>query len=62
MRSPSLKKRLFETGQMEIIEASRDDNFWGVTPDGRGENMMGKIIMQVRDELRRRMMATPIKS
>jgi ribA/ribD-fused uncharacterized protein len=51
---PRLRKRLFETGLREIVEASHDDDFWGVTASGRGDNTMGKIIMRVRAELRRK--------
>jgi ribA/ribD-fused uncharacterized protein len=59
---PRLQKQLLETGLREIIETSHDDDFWGVTTGGRGQNNMGKIIMQVREELRRKSNSRPIHS
>jgi len=48
-----LKKRLFDTGNM-VLEEGNDwnDRYWGVDLDGKGENMLGKLIMEIRDELR----------
>jgi ribA/ribD-fused uncharacterized protein len=35
---------------MELIEDSPIDNFWGRGPDHDGENWMGRLWMQIRDE------------
>lgn len=49
---PEYRARLLATGDAEIIEGNTwGDTYWGVCR-GRGENRLGKIIMQVRDELR----------
>lgn len=49
-KSP-LKEKLLMTGDAELIEGNFwGDVFWGVCK-GRGENYLGKILMQIRDEL-----------
>lgn len=44
---------LEKTRDKSIIENSPWDSFWGAGKDGKGRNMMGQILMQVRIELRR---------
>jgi len=52
-QSNYLRKKLLETGHAEIIEGNYwGDTYWGVCR-GKGRNELGKILMQVRDELRR---------
>ncbi len=47
-----LKKLLLESGNEELIEGNWwNDKFWGVC-DGKGENHLGKILMEVRRELK----------
>jgi len=51
-RNEVLKKRLIETGDEELVEGNLwNDTYWGVCR-GRGRNMLGKILMKVREELR----------
>lgn len=46
-----LKLRLLQTGNEELVEGNHwGDCFWGVCK-GKGENNLGKILMQVRGEL-----------
>jgi N-glycosidase YbiA len=42
---------LLKTGNKEIVENSPDDGFWGAGPDGKGQNMLGKLWMKLRAEL-----------
>lgn len=49
----NLKKLLLETGDVQIVEFSLKDEYWGVKPNGVGLNMLGKILMEVRDLLRK---------
>ena len=49
-----IRKLLLATGDEEIIEATSEDYYWGCGTDGTGENMLGKILMDVREDLRRR--------
>ncbi len=47
----SLSEKLLATGDAELIEGNTwDDTFWGVCR-GRGENHLGRLLMQVRSEL-----------
>lgn len=52
--NPDLMQLLIETGDVHIQEGNRwNDKFWGVClKTNTGENNLGKLIMQVRDELR----------
>ena len=48
----SLKKLLLETEDAELIEGNNHgDKFWGMV-NGEGKNMLGKILMDVREELK----------
>ena len=44
-----VKRILKESGTKMIIENSPLDNFWGAGHDGKGENVLGKLWMKVRD-------------
>ncbi len=46
------KKILLSTGEEEIIEKTTDDYYWGSGKDGTGKNMLGKILMEVREILK----------
>ena len=48
-----LRAVLLATGDMMIIEHTKNDGYWGDGGDGSGRNMLGQILMRVRDELRR---------
>lgn len=49
-----VKVKLLETGDREIVEDSWRDDFWGTGPDGTGQNWLGKLWMELRDEIRAR--------
>lgn len=50
-RHPELRRKLIATGREEIEEGNtHGDVYWG-TVAGRGENMLGKILMGVRNHL-----------
>lgn len=50
-RNPELVEKLLATGNAEIIEANTwGDTFFGVC-DGKGENHLGKLLMEVRNNL-----------
>ena len=49
---PGIKDSLLETGEQEIIEDSPIDYYWGCGKNGTGKNMLGKILMEIRSELR----------
>jgi N-glycosidase YbiA len=47
-----VRRKLLATGERELVENSWRDDFWGWGPNRDGQNMLGKLWMQVRDELR----------
>jgi N-glycosidase YbiA len=49
---PELRALLLSTGDQEIVENTSHDYYWGCGKDGGGKNMLGKILMKVREELR----------
>lgn len=46
-----VRETLKRTGNRIIVENSPVDSFWGTGPDGKGENIVGKIWMKIRDSL-----------
>ncbi|CAG8778813.1 7980_t:CDS:1, partial [Acaulospora morrowiae] len=54
-QNEDLKEILLGTGDSQLVEASPTDSYWGNArkSDGtEGKNMLGILLMQVRDELR----------
>lgn len=50
-RSPDMRYRLLSTGRRHLIELNEwGDTYWGVS-GGVGENRLGKLLAQVREEL-----------
>lgn len=47
-----VRRKLLATGDRELVENSWRDNFWGWGPNRDGQNMLGKLWMEVREELR----------
>jgi ribA/ribD-fused uncharacterized protein len=43
---------LLGTGEARIVEDAKNDYYWGIGATGNGKNMLGKILMEVRAELR----------
>ena len=49
---PDLMKKLWETGDRELIEHTANDSYWADGGGkGRGLNKLGKLLMKVRDEI-----------
>jgi N-glycosidase YbiA len=46
-----IKETLLSTGNAILIEATSDDYYWGCGTNGTGLNMLGKILMEVREQL-----------
>jgi ribA/ribD-fused uncharacterized protein len=49
-----LENLLLSTGSRELIENSPLDNYWGVGPNGDGQNMLGKLLIELRGNIRNR--------
>lgn len=47
-----VRRKLLETGDRELVENSWRDGFWGWGEDRKGQNMLGKLWMEIRAELR----------
>src|SRR5262245_6707563 len=52
-QNPELGKLLLATEDVELIEDSPREPFWGTGPDGNGSNWAGRVLMEVRELLRR---------
>lgn len=51
-QSEKLKAVLLDTGTQELIEHTVNDSYWADGGDGSGKNMLGIILMKVREEIR----------
>lgn len=60
-QNPELKEYILETDDTHLIEASPRDRYWGIGFSAEkaverkkdwGENMFGKILMKLRDDIR----------
>lgn len=62
-QNKGLRRKLFQTGQRKLVEASPVDTIWGigleasvakVTPEALwpGQNLLGEVLTRVREELR----------
>lgn len=47
-----LKNTLLSTGDAILVEHTVNDRYWGDGGDGTGKNMLGKILMEIREELK----------
>ncbi len=47
-----IREILLSTGDEEIVENSPIDYYWGCGSNGSGKNMLGKILMEVREMIR----------
>ncbi|KAI1731317.1 myb/SANT-like DNA-binding domain-containing protein [Ditylenchus destructor] len=64
-KNPELRKELLDTGDCVIVEASPFDKFWGTgigmsdkrikDPAKWGTNMLGQVLMEIREEFRSQM-------
>ncbi len=47
-----LRDILVGTGDAKLVEHTVNDSYWGDGGDGSGKNMLGRILMEVRERLR----------
>lgn len=48
----NLKELLLSTNDSILIEHTTNDHYWGDGGNGSGRNMLGKILMEIRTELK----------
>lgn len=46
-----LRALLLSTGDAKLVERTENDDYWGDGGDGRGRNMLGQLLMRVRETL-----------
>ena len=51
-------KMLLDTGDRKLVEHTTRDSYWGDGGDGSGQNRLGKLLIKLREELRKEMEAT----
>ncbi len=47
---PELQQERLQTGDATLIEHTKNDSYWGDGGDGSGRNMLGKLLMKVREQ------------
>lgn len=52
LQHPELRKQLMATDGQVLIEDSPVDWYWGCGADGIGKNVLGQVLMEVREELK----------
>ncbi len=58
----ALREILLATDDAPIVEHTENDAYWGDGGDGSGKNRLGRILMEVREELRSRLPVSLIAS
>ncbi len=48
---PDLRENLKATGAAAIVEHTANDSYWGDGGDGSGKNMLGLLLMELREKL-----------
>lgn len=48
---PKLRKEILLTGNSLIVEHTKNDYYWGDGGDGSGQNILGKLLMELRSDL-----------
>lgn len=51
-QNPEIKAQLLSTGDAILVEDSMVDAYWGWGADHSGKNMLGKLLMEVREMFR----------
>ncbi|KAF9958927.1 hypothetical protein BGZ72_010608 [Mortierella alpina] len=51
LQHPDLAKVLLGTEKRYLVEHTKNDRYWADGGDGKGKNMLGIILMEVRDEI-----------
>lgn len=57
-----VRRKLLQTGARELVENSWRDDFWGWGPNRDGQNMLGKLWMEIRAEIRAGYVASAVEA
>ena len=55
-----LRKLLLGMGDCKLVEHTGQDTYWGDGGDGSGQNKLGKLLMKLREELKKEIEAAPV--
>lgn len=50
---PELRRLLLSTGTARLVEHTRNDKYWADGGDGSGQNRLGALLMELREELKK---------
>lgn len=50
---PTLRQKLLDTGDAKLIEASPSDYYWGEGAAQTGDNWLGVLLVELREELKK---------
>jgi N-glycosidase YbiA len=53
MQHAEVRQTLLNTGDATLIEHTKNDHYWADGGDGTGKNMLGIILMEIREELKK---------
>ena len=51
MQNSEVRALLESTGSKLLVENSPKDSYWGCGADGKGKNMLGQVLMEIREQL-----------
>lgn len=51
-QNKDILRKLLDTGNAKLVEATVKENYWGCGPNNDGQNNYGKILVRVRKQLR----------
>ena len=55
-----LRNKLLATGDAELVEHTYKDKYWADGGDGSGKNMLGRILMEIRDRIKQGLSVTTL--
>jgi len=51
-QNKELHDLLLSTGNIKLVDVKPSDGYWGTGPDGKGENTLGNLLMELRQNLK----------
>lgn len=61
-QNPELRELLLATGEARLVEHTPTDSYWGNGAVGEGLNRLGELLMELRSELRNRLLVREFRS
>jgi N-glycosidase YbiA len=50
-QNTDLRNKLIETGNIKLVELSKNDMYWGSNKENKGKNMLGELLMYIRKNI-----------